>query len=252
MILDPLFYLVAIPAVLLVGISKGGFGGGLGMLAVPALALVIDPFTAASIMLPILCVMDLFSIYQFRGKADWYNLKILVGAAIIGIVIGTFTFHYLNDNQIKLLVGALALAFVANTLFKPNTEAKPPSVIRGGIFGAIAGFASFGVHAGGPPVNMYLLPLKLNKTVFVGTTVFFFTSVNFIKLVPYTLLGQFDTANLTTALVLMPLAPLGVYLGKRLHNILSEALFYKVCYVLLALSGLKLVFDAVMGMLNHG
>lgn len=248
MISDPIFYLAAIPAVLVTGISKGGFGGGLGFLAVPVIALTIDAVTAAAIMLPILCLMDIASIYRFRGKADWVNLKTLLVAAAVGLTIGGLTFHYLNDAQIKLMIGVLALAFVVNSIIKRNMAPQKPSIIRGSIYGALAGFTSFGVHAGGPPLNMYLLPQKLDKSVFVGTTVVFFTSVNYAKIIPYAWLDQFDTSNLTTALVLAPLAPLGVYLGGKLHDIIEEQLFYKICYILLVLAGFKLVFDALRDM----
>lgn len=246
----PLFYLVAIPAVLIVGISKGGFGGGLGLLAVPMMSFVISPIQAAAIMLPILCLMDIFGVLRFRRFADWSHLSILLPAALFGILLGTFSFHYLNEAQIKLMIGAVAMAFVLNHVRgKGKDEAKPRSVWRGGFWGIIGGFTSFGVHAGGAPLNIYLLPLKLDKSAFVGTTVIFFTAVNYIKLVPYFWLGQFTTDTLMTALVLAPLAPLGVYIGSFLHHRVDERWFYKFCYGLLALAGIKLLFDGISGLI---
>ncbi len=250
MIDQPLFYLFAIPAVLITGISKGGFGGGLGLLAVPMMAFVISPVQAAAIMLPILCLMDIFGVLRFRRYADWSHLSILLPAALLGILLGTFSFHYLNDAQIKLMIGLVALSFVINHLRgKGANEAKSRSVVRGSFWGVIGGFTSFGVHAGGAPLNIYLLPLKLDKSAFVGTTVIFFTTVNYIKLVPYFWLGQFTSSTLLTALVLAPLAPLGVYLGSFLHHRMDDQWFYRICYGLLTLAGIKLLFDGIRGLI---
>ena len=99
-------------------------------------------------------------------------------------------------------------------------------------------------HAGGPPVSMYLLRRSLNRTEFVGTTVFFFTVVNYVKLVPYGWLGQFDASNLLTALVLMPLAPLGIEIGHFLHRRVTDLFFFRVTYALLFAVGAKLIYDA--------
>lgn len=245
----PLFYLFAIPAVLITGISKGGFGGGLGLLAVPMMSFVISPVQAAAIMLPILCLMDIFGVIRFRKFADWSHLSILLPAALLGILLGTFSFHYLNEAQIKLMIGTVAMAFVLNHLRgKGKDAAKSRSIWRGSFWGVIGGFTSFGVHAGGAPLNIYLLPLKLDKTAFVGTTVIFFTTVNYIKLVPYFWLGQFTVDTLLTALVLAPLAPLGVYIGSFLHHRMDERWFYKFCYGLLTLAGIKLLFDGISGL----
>lgn len=249
MIQDPLFYLFAIPAVLITGISKGGFGGGLGLLAVPMMAFVISPVQAAAIMLPILCFMDIFGVLRFRQYASWHHLSILLPSALAGIVIGTFSFHYLNDAQIKLMIGVIALAFVANYLRGKQQVPTGNPLWRGGFWGMIGGFTSFGVHAGGAPLNIYLLPLKLEKSVFVGTTVIFFTTVNYTKLIPYFWLGQFTEDNLLTALVLAPLVPLGVYMGSYLHHRMDDRWFYRSCYLLLSLAGCKLMFDGLNALL---
>lgn len=250
MLTDPFFLLVAIPAILITGISKGGFGGGLGMVAVPLMALAITPVQAAAIMLPILCVMDLVALWHFRGKADWQQLRILLPAAVVGIGLGTLGFQHLSDAQLKLMIGAIALGFVCHRFLKRNsTEARPTSVARGSLWGTLSGFTSFGVHAGGPPLSIYLLPLKLQKTVFAATTVVFFTTVNQVKLVPYFWLGQFTTTNLSTSLLLAPLAPLGIWLGRQLHDRISDRGFFMICYGLLALAGVKLVWDGLTGLL---
>lgn len=247
MITDPAFYILAAIAVVLVGISKSGFGSGIGVLGVPLMALVIPPAQAAAIMLPLLCVMDIFNVFHYRSRFDRTNLIILVPAALLGILLGTFTFRYLTDAHIRILLGVISILFVINffTGRRNGGQQTRPDRVKGSFWGAIAGFTSFGVHAGGPPVNIYLLPQKLDKTIFVGTTVVFFTIVNYVKLIPYALLGQLSSDNLLTSLVLAPLVPLGVWLGIKLHDRVNETLFYNLAYFFLFITGVKLLYEGL-------
>lgn len=251
MITDPLFYAAAIPAVLLFGISKGGFGGGLGTAAVPLMALVVSPLQAAAILLPILCVMDLVALWKFRGKWIWPELRVLLPASLIGILVGTLLFEYMSAAVVRLIVGVVAISFTLHYWINrqrassPELPNYPPRF--GIVGGAVAGFTSFVAHAGGPPVSMYLLRRPLNRTDFAATTIVFFAVVNYVKLVPYTWLGQFDTANLATSAVLAILAPIGVLTGAWLHARVSDRFFFAFVYVLLFAVGLKLVYDGVTG-----
>jgi uncharacterized membrane protein YfcA len=242
-----MFYIFAAVAVIIVGISKSGFGSGLGMLGVPLMALVIPPAQAAAIMLPLLCVMDIFNVLHYRSRFDRANLVILIPAGLLGILLGTFTFGYLSDANVRILIGVISILFVGNFLFGKRNSGQQtgPSRIKGSIWGTIAGFVSYGVHAGGPPVNIYLLPQKLNKTIFVGTTVIFFTVVNYVKLIPYALLGQLNGDNLLTSLVLAPLVPLGFWLGIKLHDRVNEKLFYNLAYFFLLATGVKLLYEGI-------
>jgi hypothetical protein len=241
-----LFYPVAAIAILLTGISKSGFGGGLGALSVPIMALVIPPTKAAGILLPLLCFMDIFSFWHYRRKWDKRNIQTLLPAAFVGILLGAFLFKYLTDSHIRILVGLLSVVFGAYFfLQKERMQPHKPNVAKGRILGAISGFISFGIHAGGPPVSMYLLPQNLDKSVFVGTTVAFFTVVNYVKLIPYGLLGQLNTGNLGTSLLMAPLAPAGIFLGIKLHGVIQHKLFYNICYGGLFLTGIKLLYDGV-------
>jgi len=250
MIDDPLFYAAAIPAVLIVGISKGGFAGGFGILGVPLMALVISPLQAAAILLPILLVMDVVGLWAYRRTFDMPNLKILIPAAAVGIGIGWMTASIVREEHVALIVGVVALAFAADFWTGQKRQGTPDrSVAKGGFWGAVAGFTSFVAHAGGPPFQVYLLPQRLDKTLYVGTSVVFFWAVNLIKVPPYIALGQFGTANLLTAAVLLPLAPLGILLGIRLHRLIPEEPFYKLCYAGVTLVGLKLVYDAASSLL---
>ena len=252
MIADPLFYLLAVPAVLILGISKGGFGGGLGSLAVPLMALAVSPIQAAAVLLPILCVMDLQGAWVYRGRWDKANLKILIPAALIGLAIGTFSFRYLDAQMIRFIIGTLAVGFtlhhwLSGLLMRPT--ARGIDGLRGTFWGAVSGFTSFIAHASGPPLSVYLLPQRMDKTRFLATTVIFVLFMNYVKLVPYAWIGQFSRENLYTSAVLLPLAPLGMWLGIWMHRIVPENIFYRICYVLLFLVGLKLLFDGASGYL---
>ncbi|WP_417319366.1 sulfite exporter TauE/SafE family protein [Emcibacter sp.] len=247
------FFLLAVPLVLLTGISKGGFANGLGSITVPMMAVLIDPRQAAAIMLPILCAMDLLALWQYRRQWDATSLKIMIPGALIGIGIGTLTFHLMSVDMLRLIVGVMALYFVLNFWFgklrKIELEAKDHNVAKGGFFGMLAGFVSFVAHAGGPPVALYLLPLKMNKTLLVGTSVVFFTVVNYTKMIPYAWLGQLSVGNLTTSLILLPLAPLGIWIGAWLHHHASDRMFYIFFYGVLFLVGLKLTVEGLAALL---
>ncbi len=251
-IADPLFYVVAIPAMIIIGISKGGFAGSLGMVGVPLITLVISPTQAAAILLPILCLMDIMGLIAYRRRADWTNLLCILPGAVLGIVIGAFTFSYLNDDYIRLMIGLIAVLFTLNHWLKlrPEPANLGPSAKKGTFWGSLAGFTSFVAHAGGPPLQFYMLPQKIDKTLFVGTSVWFFFVVNYVKLVPYAYLGQFSTENLSTSLILAPLAPVGIWLGVKLHKLVPEATFYRIAYILLFATGLKLLWDGREGILQ--
>ncbi|MFN3580377.1 MAG: sulfite exporter TauE/SafE family protein [Pseudomonas sp.] len=249
MITDPLFYLCAIPGVLLYGVAKGGFGGNIAILSVPLMALVVSPQQAAAILLPILIVMDLVALRTFRGRWDKANLRIILPASLIGVVLGALTFRVLNDAHIQLMIGAIALIFTLNIwLRREEPPVRGVSRVRGGFWGMVAGFTSFGIHAGGPPINVYLLPQKLEKTVLMGTIAVFFAVVNLSKLPAYIYLGQFNSTNLLTSLMLLPLAPLGVRMGFWMLQRSNEKLIYQLCYVFLFLTGGKLLYEGVMGL----
>lgn len=249
MIADPFFYLCAIPAVLIFGLAKGGFGGAIGIVSVPLMALAISPPQAAAILLPILCVMDLLAIRKFWRAWDKENLRIMLPAAVVGVGIGTLTFSHLSEAHVRILIGLLALGF-ALTYWRGGSVGTQtrPNIVKGAFWSTLAGFTSFGIHAGGPPISVYLLPQRLPPTLFVGTCTVLFAVTNYLKLVPYYWLGQLNTGNLWTSLVLLPLAPLGVGLGYYLHNKVSPAQFYGIFNLFLLITGLKLLYDGLLAL----
>ena len=252
MIDDPWFYAAAIPAILLVGISKGGFGSGAGMFATPLIALTLPIPQAAAILLPILCVMDLAGLYAYRGTYARDLLRVLLAGGVLGIVLGTLTFRYVDESWIRVILGAMALGFVAQRYAKRAvTAAAAPSAPRGFFWSTVSGVTSTIAHAGGPPMSIYLLPLRLDKAVMVGTTVVFFAVMNAVKLVPYAWLGLFDARNLATSAALAPLAPLGIWIGVKLMRRIPETLFYRICYAILVVVGLKLLWDGLAGLFGN-
>ena len=249
MIQDPLFYALAVVAVVLIGLSKGGFGGAMALLGVPIVALAVSPVQAAAIFLPILIAMDIAALYSWHGIFDKRTLKIMLPPAVLGIAAGWATAAYVNENQIRLIVGVLAIAFVIQWWIGGREAAKPKAhrPWHGRLWGTVAGYTSFVSHAGGPPFQMYALPLKLDRRVYAGTGAVFFAVVNAIKVGPYLALGQFTTENLLTSAVLLPLAPLATLAGAWAVTRVNQDLFYRITYAALVPVGIKLIWDGLTG-----
>ena len=244
-ITDPFFYFVSVPAVLLLGLSKSGFGAGFGSLAVPMLALSVTVPQAAAILMPVLLLMDLLGLAVFRKDFDLELLKFLVPCGLTGVVIGALLFKLLDAHTVAGIVGAFTLLFLAQRLlFPPKADSPPPPKWLGVILTVTTGFTSFIAHAGGPPINAYVIPLKMKPMLFTGTMAFFFFFINLAKWLPYAWLGLLDTRNFATSLVLLPLAPVGVWVGVRIAKNINPLLFYRFIYVGMALTGVKLLWDA--------
>lgn len=247
MLHDPIFWAVAVFCVLITGTSKGGFGG-LALLAVPLMALVISPIQAAGIMLPILIVMDWVSVWSYRKHWNKQLLLLMLPGAVVGIAAGGFLAGYVDDQMVRLCVGAIAVVFPIYAVIKPRGGDAFIAGNRplGAVAGFAAGFTSFIAHAGGPPYQAYAIPQNLEKRIYAGTAVMFFFVVNFIKVLPYALLGQFDRTNLTTSPILIPIAPLGVLFGVWLVKRIDQTLFYRILYALIFSVGLKLIWDGLL------
>jgi len=247
---DALFYLAAVPAVLIYGMGKGGLGGAAGAVSVPMMSLTIEPVQAAAILLPIICIMDLQVVRLFWGKFDKTSLKIIIPAALLGVAIGASLLGVLPAAGMRLTLGIIAVLFCADYVarLRGEKQRQAPGPWSGRFWGVVAGITSTHVHAGGPPISIYLLPKNLDKVILVGTFGVFFFVLNYVKLVPYTLLGQFDSRNLITSLILLPVAPIGVWLGYRCLHYFEQATIYRLIYAFLFLTGLKLLYDGVTGL----
>ena len=243
----PQFWLAAVTTALLIGVSKAGFGGGPGVIATPLLSLVMPVPEAAALLLPILLLADVFAVRHYYNQVDKASLRALLPGALLGIVLGALFFRQFSDQErvLKLGMGVLALAFVLYQLGRSRllqvVEGKRPSPIAGFILGTTTGFTSTLAHVGGPPAMVYLLPQKLPRNLFVGTTAVFFFIVNLVKLVPYALLGLLAVGNLGITVLLLPVLFVGTRLGVWLNKRFSEVWFNRVVYAILLLVGLQLI-----------
>ncbi len=247
---DWTFYLAAVPAVILVGLSKGGFSG-LSTLAMPLLSLAISPVRAAAIMLPILIVQDWVSVWAFRRDFDGRNLVILLPGALIGVAAGWLLAAHVDEAAVRLAVGVISIGFVIYMVLRDRRgRGGGAGEGRAGVFwGALAGFTSFVSHAGSPPFQVYVMPQGLSPRVFAGTATMFFAAVNLLKVPPYFLLGQFSRDNLTVAATLFPVAIAATFAGVWLVRRVSADRFYGVVLLLTFLIGVNLSYDGLRELL---
>jgi uncharacterized membrane protein YfcA len=243
------FYAAATFGILLTGIFKGGFGGGPGGIAVALMSIFVAPADAAGIVLPILCAMDIFGLLAYRNSWSRHHVRVLIPGALLGIVLGALAFGVVPVKWVRLLIGLIAVTFTLNRWFdiaqRLGSNLGKPGRVIGFFSGATSGLTSTLAHAGGPPLLVYLLPQRMEKTIFVGTSVVFFAIVNYVKLIPYGMLGQLSTDNLGLSLLFAPLAPLGIWLGLQLERRIPEKPFYRLSYATLFAIGCKLIYDAL-------
>jgi uncharacterized protein len=245
--LDAAFFAVAVPAVFVAGVSKGGLGSGAAFVASPMLALVLDPALAVALMLPLLMLMDLASLRPYWRRWSSDHARVLMIGAVPGVVAGILLFRAVSADALRLLLGALALGFVAWQVARERGLIRPPPLppVAGLFWGAVTGFTSFVSNAGGPPAAVYLLGSRLDKTVYQATTVIVFWWVNLIKFPAYLGLGLFTAETARANLMLAPVAIAGVAFGVWAHHRIPQRPFFLVTYALLAVTGAKLVWDAL-------
>ena len=243
-----LFFALAIPAVILLGLSKGGFVG-LGALSLPLLALAISPVRAAAILLPILIVQDVVGVWAFRKSWDGHILAWMLPGSMIGIALAYMFAARVSEAAVLGVVGAISILFGAYRLWTDrrgaiSAPAQSPGWV-GTLAGIASGFTSQIAHAGQPPFQIWVLPKRLPRDVLVGTTAIFFATTNWLKVPAYWALGQFSRANLLAAATLLPVAIASTFAGVWLVRRVSPARFYTAIYALMVLVGVKLVWDAV-------
>jgi uncharacterized protein len=243
---DWLFVIAAVVAAFITGLAKGGLAL-MGTLAVPIFALVTSPVNAAAVTLPILIASDIYGLWSYRREFDARNLRILIPAGVLGVAIGWATASLVSDRMVGLVVGVVGISFCLNAWRQRHDVPAPKQadVPRGVFWGSLVGFTSFVSHSGGPPYQVYVLPQRLPKQIYAGTTTILFATLNAVKLVPYAALGQLSTANLRTSLYLVPVALFGVWAGVRIVRVLPERGYYLFVYVLLFVVSVKLIADGL-------
>ncbi|NTZ91354.1 sulfite exporter TauE/SafE family protein [Agrobacterium tumefaciens] len=246
---SPLELGVTVLAVVLVGLSKGGLGG-MSLLGVPLMALVMSPVTAAAILLPILVVMDMVGVAAWRKWVDWRIMRQLLPAAVLGIGLGWMTAEITSDAVVRLIVGLVSAVFVLRVVLARGVllMAAKERPMAGRFWSLLAGYTSFVAHAGSPPLQVYLLPLRMDPKVFTGTNVMFFAITNVLKLVPYAALGGFGAQNLGRAALMVPLAIVSTWLGAWTVRHMRASIFYPLTYISVALVAVKLIWDGVTGL----
>jgi uncharacterized membrane protein YfcA len=257
-ITDPFFYLLAIPAVTVLGLGKGGFVG-IGMIATPLLALAVPPLQGAAILLPILMCQDLISIWTYRRSFSAWNLKVLMPGAVLGTTAAAVFASAVSDAGIEVTIGVIGLTFVIYMFLGPRllpslrrTAEQPrrPPVALGILWGALSGFMSLLIQVGAPPFQIHILPQRLDKLTLAGTAVIFFAFVNWLKIVPYFVLGQFSPRNFATSLALLPLAIATNFLGIWLVRKTPQERFYQISYLLMFLISLALLWQGLRNLLH--
>ena len=218
----------------------------MGMMAMPLLLLVMPPPVAAGLMLPILMTQDALTIWIYRGKWDVWNLKILIPGAIVGIAIGLVSFAVMPERVLLFVLGAVTFAFALRGLLAGKAPARVPHPAIGVFLGAVSGFTSTILHQGGPPFQIYMLPQRLPRDVFIGTTVIFFWAINLMKLPGFIALGQLTQHNLMIALVAAPWALFMTWVGSKIARRIEVERFYVIIHWLLLLVGVKLLADALL------
>ncbi len=249
MLNEPEIFLLAALAVIFAGVSKGGFGSGAAFASAAILALVMPPGQALGIMLPLLMLIDLVTLPPYWRRWDPAAAWLLILGGLPGVMLGAAFWRVADDDLVRLLIGAISLAFVAWRLMESRGIIRPaarrPGRGWGLAAGLTAGFTSFVSHAGGPAAAVYLLAGRPDKTTYQATTVLIFWALNVAKAVPYGFLGIFTAETLIANAALAPFAVLGAWLGVKAHFLVPERAFFLLTYVLLTLTGAKLVWDAL-------
>jgi uncharacterized protein len=250
-IADPLFYLLAGVAVILLGLSKGGFFG-LGVMALPLMSLFVPPLQAAAIILPVVLAQDALTVWTYRRDWSAWNLKIMIPSMAAGIAVAGLFAASLTAAHIRLAIGLIAGIFVLRHWLGACFDrlAARPDMLTGVICGAVGGFTTMLANAGGPAWQIHLLPQRLDKFTYVGTFTMLFAAGNLMKIPAYGALGQLTGENLLIGTVLLPLAVIANYAGIWLVRRTSSELFFRIVYMLMFLISIELIRSGLVEMLR--
>jgi uncharacterized protein len=239
------FFIAVALGVLLMGLSKSGFGAGIGFLAIPLIASYSSLELTLGLMLPILTCIDLVGLRFFYRHFDRNVIKLVVPVAVCGMALGFLFYKFLNSSVVSIIVGILILTFLLLRLVKLDRQpTTKPNRLFGSLVALLSGFSGFVAH-NGVPILAYLLPLRLEPIKFAATLSIFFTAINIFKWAPYSFLGILQWNYVFLALMYLPLVPIGVWLGYKLATVIPEKIYYRIVTVGMLIGGLKLLFDGV-------
>jgi hypothetical protein len=250
--LDPQVIAVSMMAVMVIGFMKGAFGGGFAIIGIPLLALVMDPIKAGSLLAPLFIAMDLYAL-RFWRPHTWSkpDLLLLVPGLIVGIGTGYMVLEHVDRRLVEVMMAVTTLLFAflwwrgrSSAVISPRSQGKAL------LAGTASGITTMVAHSGGPPLAMYLLPLGLSKEVYAGTTSLFFTIGNLMKAGPWLAVGDLSGEFWTLMMICLPASLFGVWTGWKLHGRLNQEQLYRLCYGLLVITALKLLWDGSTGFLR--
>lgn len=248
--MTPDHYALAALAVILIGVSKAGFGGGTAVLSTPLMAMALSASEAVAVLLPLLVLTDWIAVSFHWRRWRWAPILRFLPGCVAGIGVGTLLLGTVSDRWLAAIIGLICVGFClvrwlgGRTV--PPREPRVPGWGRGTGFGLVAGLTSTLAHAAGPVFAMYLLPSGYARRQFVAIAVLTFTFVNLIKVPGYWGAGIFSRELLFQTLWLIPWVPVGALLGLWLHHRISENGFLRVIYLILFLSGIKLILDGLV------
>jgi hypothetical protein len=243
MIADPWFIALAIPSVIMIGLSKGGFAGA-GAIALPLMSIVAPPLQVGAVLLPVLLSLDVVAVTLYRRSFDRKSVLYTLPTSLIGVALAWLVAARIEPAYFKILIGVIGTAFTLNVWLGPKSaEPRGHSLARGSFWGAVTGFTSFVTLTGGPPFQIYVLPLRLPHRIYAGTFVVFMAINNVAKVGPFLSLGQFSTETLWTSLALLPLAFAATFAGAVLVKRVPTPLFYRLIHILMFVVCVKLMID---------
>jgi len=250
-------------AVFLIGVTKSGFGSGVGLMIVPMTVMALGHTrhggeAALGLMLPLLIAGDLIAVWQYRHLFSLSIVKKLLPGTAVGVVVGALLLWWFKHRPprlipalIKVEVGLESVVLVALhwwRVWRGQALHVTPSTLRSTLTGAAAGASSTLAHAAGPIIALYLLPQKLERQLFVGTCAIYFFLLNTAKLPAYRYAGMFSRPVLALALWLLPLVVAGALFGFWVNRRLNDELFSKVVYAATFVLGWWLLVDGVTGL----
>ena len=246
------FWVFVCLAIIVQGISKSGFAGGVGVLTIPMMMLVMPVEKVVASLLPLLILLDMNAIYHHRSNKVWGRILEVYFPACFGILMGVVVWWWIGRQgveeysvYIKRFVGVIAILFAFYIFSKERAMSWArycPSGRRAAWpVGVVSGFTSTIAHAAGPIVSFYMFAQGMGKSLFVGTTAWTFTLINLTKLPFYVGIGLVTSEILLFDAVLIWLIPIGSYLGKWMHDRVSERLFNRIIMGLVFLAGFQLV-----------
>ena len=239
-----LFYFMTALVALIIGLSKGGLGGMPGALATPLMALVMPANEAIGLLLPILMLADIFAVAAYWQRWNSRLVWLLIPGAVVGVTIGTYFITNAPTRALQIAVGVIVLLFAIYKIFEKRVLRSlkyQPRDWHGLVAGTIAGFSSALAHTGGPPVSVYLLMQNVAPYVFNATAAIFFLILNWIKVPYYWYAGLFNFQLLWQVIWIMPLVPVGVWLGKRFSSRVNKETFDWVIVSLLVITSVMLI-----------